>query len=71
MVDIMKWKGASSWKKTYAWMTYVVPYFRYGALVFHDIRNSYEARTRGNRISEMENLLAQTYKRIMNFPKNV
>ena len=30
-------------------MTYVVPHLRYGALVFHDIRNSYEKKDRSNR----------------------
>ena len=30
----MKWKGMDYWKIMYAWITYVVPHYRYGALVF-------------------------------------
>ena len=70
MVDIMKWKKASSWKKVYAWMTYVIPHFRYGALIFNDIRNKHEKRTRGNKLGYMQDLLRKTYKRIMNLSKN-
>ena len=38
-------------------MTYVVPHFRYGALVFHDIRRQYEKKSRNNRQGKMEQLL--------------
>ena len=34
MMKIMKWKGMDTWKIMYAWITYVVPHYRYGALIF-------------------------------------
>ena len=34
IINIMKWKKTSSWKLYHIWMTYVVPHFAYGALVF-------------------------------------
>ena len=34
MMKIMKWKGMDTWKIIYAWITYVVPHYRYGALIF-------------------------------------
>ena len=40
----MKWKKSSTWKKTFAWMTYIVPQFRYGALIYHDLRNEHEKK---------------------------
>ena len=35
----MKWKKLGTWRTTYVWMTYILPYLRYGALVFRDQKN--------------------------------
>ena len=34
MIEIMNWKRVDVWKRIYAWMTYIVPQFRYGSLIF-------------------------------------
>ena len=41
-------------EKTYAWMTYIVPHFRYGELVFHDIRNEHEPKTKNHQGVRMQ-----------------
>ena len=48
-------------------MTYIVPYFRYGALIFHDIRNEHEKKEKNHKIDAMQRLLNQTIKRVHNF----
>ena len=45
MVQILPWKGTDIWKIMYAWMTYVVPHFRYGSLMFQP------EPTKDNRVS--------------------
>jgi len=34
IVNTLQWKGSNIWQLFYAWMTYVVPHFSYGSLVF-------------------------------------
>ena len=34
IIKTLLWKNVDIWKIVYAWITYVVPIFRYGALVF-------------------------------------
>ena len=38
-------------------MTYIIPHFRYGALVFNDIRNEHEPKDRSNRIEILQKML--------------
>ena len=35
ILNIMKWRKCSKWHVIYSWMTYIVPHFRYGALVYY------------------------------------
>ena len=35
IVNIMKWRKCSKWHIIYSWMTYIVPHFRYGALIYY------------------------------------
>ena len=39
LINIMKWKKLGTWRTTYVWMTYILPYLRYGSLVFRDIKD--------------------------------
>ena len=32
----MKWKKLGTWQTTYVWMTYILPYLRYGSLIFRE-----------------------------------
>ena len=34
IISIMKWKRVSNWKLYHIWMTYILPHFSYGALIF-------------------------------------
>ena len=36
----MKWKKLGTWRTTYVWMTYILPYLRYGSLIFRDIEGT-------------------------------
>ena len=35
ILNIMKWRKCSKWHVIYSWMTYIVPHFRYGALIYY------------------------------------
>ena len=35
----MKWKKLGTWRTTYVWMKYNLPYLRYGSLVFRNIKD--------------------------------
>ena len=39
LINIMKWKKLGTWRTTYVWMTYILPYLRYGSLVFRNYKN--------------------------------
>ena len=52
-------------------MTYVIPHLRYGALVFHDIRNNHEKKEKKNRIDNMQVLLNKTFKHANDFMFNM
>ena len=32
----MQWKKIGIWRTTYVWMTYILPYLRYGSLIFRE-----------------------------------
>ena len=34
IINIMKWKKVNNWKLFHIWMTYIVPHFAYGGLIF-------------------------------------
>ena len=34
MLKILTWKRLDIWLRLYTWMTYIVPHFRYGALMY-------------------------------------
>jgi len=49
-------------------MTYIVPYFRYGALIFHNIKNIHEKKPKNSQQDNMQRLLNQTMKRVNDLP---
>ena len=32
----MNWKKLGTWRTTYVWMTYILPYLRYGSTIFRE-----------------------------------
>ena len=36
LINVMKWKKLGTWQTTYVWMTYILPYLRYGSLIFRE-----------------------------------
>ena len=36
LINIMNWKRLGTWRTTYVWMTYILPYLRYGSLIFRE-----------------------------------
>ena len=50
------------WKKIYAWMTYIVPHFRYGALLYRDEKKARTGRT------EIIQKYEKTVKETLNLP---
>ena len=53
IVKTLMWKNSNIWQLFYSWMTYVVPHFQYGALVFlprTDLGRGYEGWDKYSRI---------------------
>ena len=50
-------------------MTYIVPHFRYGALIYNGIR-VYNNKKKNKAVEKMKILLNKTVKELYDFPKN-
>ena len=50
-------------------MTYIVPHFRYGCLIYHNIRNGYEKKDE-KKLDRMQILLNKTAKQMFDLPNN-
>ena len=69
LINIMKWKKISTWRLTYLWMTYIVPHFRYGALVFTPGKDMIrEGKIKGPTY-KFRRKLQSSIKKMYDFPK--
>ena len=70
LINIMKWKKLGTWRTTYVWMTYILPYLRYGALVYRNYRDENGLITENLSFKEYSKLYNGSIKRLYGLAKS-
>ncbi len=71
ILRIMKWKNTTVWKQTYAWMTYVVPHFRYGSLIWLNFYQNIRGQAKINdKLDKIQKKFNKVTKILYNLPKS-